>query len=52
MTQPYSSELTARFGYDVDPGGEVEENSWIKQVLLRRTQRLTIEIKPVEMPQR
>ena len=39
MTEPYSSELTARFGYDFDLGGEVEENPWIRQVLLRRTQR-------------
>jgi FMN reductase [NAD(P)H] len=40
MTQPYASELTSRFGYDLDLGGEeVEENPWIKQVLLRRTQR-------------
>ena len=39
MTQPYESELTARFGYDLDLGGEAEDNPWIKQVLLRRTQR-------------
>jgi FMN reductase [NAD(P)H] len=40
MTQPYASELTSRFGYDLDLGGEeVEDNPWIKQVLLRRTQR-------------
>jgi FMN reductase [NAD(P)H] len=39
MTQPYESELQARFGYDFDLGGEVEENAWLKQVLLRRTQR-------------
>ena len=39
MTAPYSSELTARFGYDVDFGGAAEDNAWIKQVLLRRTQR-------------
>jgi FMN reductase [NAD(P)H] len=39
MTEPYSSELTARFGYDLDLGGEVEDNPWIRQVLLRRTQR-------------
>jgi FMN reductase [NAD(P)H] len=39
MTEPYSSELTARFGQDLDLGGEAEDNSWIKQVLLRRTQR-------------
>jgi len=39
MTQPYSDELTARFGFDVDLGGTAEENPWIRQVLLRRTQR-------------
>jgi len=39
MTQPYESELTARFGYDLDLGGEAEDSAWIKQVLLRRTQR-------------
>ena len=36
---PYSDELTARFGYDLDLGGEAEDNPWIKQVLMRRTQR-------------
>jgi FMN reductase [NAD(P)H] len=39
MTEPYSSELTARFGYDLDLGGEAEDNAWIRQVLLRRTHR-------------
>jgi nitroreductase len=39
MTEPYSSELTARFGYDLDLGGETDDNAWIRQVLLRRTQR-------------
>ncbi|HZK88683.1 MAG TPA: nitroreductase family protein [Stellaceae bacterium] len=39
MTQPYESELTARFGSDLDLGGAVEDNAWIRQVLLRRTQR-------------
>jgi nitroreductase len=39
MTEPYEAELQARFGYDVDLGGEAEDNPWIKQVLLRRTQR-------------
>jgi FMN reductase [NAD(P)H] len=39
MTQPYSSELTARFGMDIDLGGEAAENSWIKELLQRRTQR-------------
>jgi nitroreductase len=40
MTEPYSDELTARFGYDLHLGNdEVEDNAWIKQVLLRRTHR-------------
>ena len=39
MSEPYSDELTDRFGYDLYLGGEVEENAWIKQVLLRRTHR-------------
>ena len=39
MTQPYESELPARFGFDLDLGEEVPDNAWIKQVLLRRTQR-------------
>ena len=39
MTQPNSDELTARFGYDLDLGGEAEDNGWIRQVLLRRTHR-------------
>jgi len=39
MTEPYSSELTARFGFDFDLGGQAEDDAWIRQVLLRRTQR-------------
>jgi nitroreductase len=39
MTEPYSSELTARFGDDLDLAGETPDNPWIRQVLLRRTQR-------------
>ena len=39
MTQPYDSELTARFGFDLDLGGDAPDNAWIRQVLLRRTQR-------------
>jgi nitroreductase len=39
MTQSYETELQARFGPDVDLGGEAEENPWLKQVLTRRTQR-------------
>jgi FMN reductase [NAD(P)H] len=39
MTAPYTDELTARFGYDLHLGGDVEDNAWIKQVLLRRTHR-------------
>ena len=39
MTEPYSAELTARFGFDLDLGSEAEDNAWIRQMLLRRTQR-------------
>jgi nitroreductase len=39
MTAPYTDELTARFGYDLHLDGDVEDNAWIKQVLLRRTHR-------------
>jgi FMN reductase [NAD(P)H] len=39
MTAPYGDELTARFGYDLDLGGVADDNPWIRQVLLRRTQR-------------
>ena len=39
MTKPYTDELTARFGYDLDLSDVAEENPWIRQVLLRRTQR-------------
>jgi FMN reductase [NAD(P)H] len=39
MSAPYSDELTARFGYDLYLGGDVEDNPWIKQVLMRRTHR-------------
>jgi len=49
MTAPHTEELTARFGYDLDLGGAIEENSWIKQVLLRRTQR-RYDARPVPEP--
>jgi FMN reductase [NAD(P)H] len=39
MTEPYSDELQARFGFDLDLGGDAPNNAWIKQVLMRRTQR-------------
>jgi nitroreductase len=39
MTEPYSDELIARFGFDLYLGGDVEDNAWVKQVLLRRTHR-------------
>jgi FMN reductase [NAD(P)H] len=38
MTDSYQSELRARFGLDVELG-EVPEEPWLRQVLLRRTQR-------------
>ena len=43
MADNYQDELRARFGLDIDlgldPRGEVPENAWIRQVLMRRTQR-------------
>jgi nitroreductase len=39
MAQGYESELEARFGFPVDLGGEAEDNPWVRQVLMRRTQR-------------
>lgn len=43
MADDYQDELRARFGLDIDlgldPGGEVPEDAWIRQVLMRRTQR-------------
>src|SRR5437868_8045318 len=39
MTHPYEDELRARFGLDVDLGGEVPEDPWMRQVLMRRTHR-------------
>ena len=49
MTEPYTDELTARFGYDLFLGGDVEDNAWIKQVLLRRTHR-RYDARPVPEP--
>jgi FMN reductase [NAD(P)H] len=49
MTEPYSTDLTARFGYDLDLGGEVEDHPWVRQVLLRRTQR-RYDARPVPEP--
>ncbi len=43
MTHTYQNELRARFGLDVeldvDLGGEVPDDPWLRQVLMRRTQR-------------
>ena len=43
MTHPYDTELRARFGLDVEldvePGGEVPDDPWLRRVLMRRTQR-------------
>jgi len=49
MSEPYHNELTARFGYDSDMGGETEDCTWIRQVLLRRTHRRYAE-RPVPEP--
>jgi FMN reductase [NAD(P)H] len=39
MENPYSGELQARFGFEVDFGGEVPDDPWLRQVLSRRTHR-------------
>jgi FMN reductase [NAD(P)H] len=39
MTVGYSDELRARFGLDVELGDGAPDNPWLRQVLLRRTQR-------------
>src|SRR6266480_3993296 len=39
MTHPYEDELRARFGFDVELGGEVPDGRWVRQVLMRRTHR-------------
>src|SRR6266542_4141473 len=39
MTEIYGEELRARFGLDLDLDGELPDNPWIRQLLLRRTQR-------------
>ena len=48
MTNPYADELRARFGQDLDLGaeGEVPDDPWLHQVLMRRTQR-RYDAKPV-----
>src|SRR5215469_1102289 len=49
MTAPYTDELQARFGYDLDLGGEAPDDPWIRQVLLRRTHR-RYDARPVPEP--
>src|SRR5260370_5844498 len=39
MAEIYRDELHARFGLDPDLDGEVPDNPWIRQLLLRRTHR-------------
>jgi FMN reductase [NAD(P)H] len=39
MTNTYQDEMSARFGVDVDLGGEVPDDAWLRQILTRRTQR-------------
>jgi nitroreductase len=39
MTNAYENELRARFGHDVELGGDVPDNPVLRQVLLRRTHR-------------
>src|SRR4051794_60575 len=39
MTSSYQDEMQARFGFDIDLGAEAPDNPWLRQVLLRHTQR-------------
>jgi FMN reductase [NAD(P)H] len=39
MTNTYQEEMRARFGFDVELGGEVPDDPWLHRVLMRRTQR-------------
>jgi len=43
MTHPYTNDLRARFGHDIDlglePGTELPYDSWLRQMLVRRTHR-------------
>jgi nitroreductase len=39
MAGSYADELRARFGLDVDLGGEAPDDPWLRQVLMRRTHR-------------
>ena len=39
MTHNYDTELRARFGFDVNLGGETPDHPWLHQILMRRTQR-------------
>src|SRR6266480_873630 len=39
MADMYQNELRARFGLDVELGGEVPDDRWMRQVLMRRTHR-------------
>lgn len=39
MAGSYADELRARFGLEVDLGGEAPDDPWLRQVLMRRTHR-------------
>jgi nitroreductase len=39
MTNAYRDELHARFGFDLELGGEVPDDPWVRRVLVRRTHR-------------
>ncbi|MGD9617713.1 MAG: nitroreductase family protein [Alphaproteobacteria bacterium] len=39
MTTGYQEDLRARFGFDVDLGGEIPDDPWLRRVLMRRTHR-------------
>src|SRR5574338_130841 len=39
MAEGYQDELRARFGLEVELGGEAPDHSWLHQLLMRRTER-------------
>ncbi|MBV9964252.1 MAG: nitroreductase family protein, partial [Alphaproteobacteria bacterium] len=39
MADTYQSELRARFGLEIELGGDVPDDPWMRQVLMRRTHR-------------
>ena len=43
MTSSYRDEMQARFGLDMDLGTDAPDSPWLRQVLMRRTQRRYID---------